>query len=123
MPEYLMKNTGGNYYTSGCNSIAAGKGIDGSKALKREMGSDSQLKPTSLNKGNNLLTVESNTAYLVKFSYYVEKKGAELTASLFTAGSGGHWSGTRKEWPVSGVNVDMSTTGTWQTMEFIAMTG
>ena len=123
MPEYLMKNTGGKYYTSGCYSIADGKGIDGSKALKREMGSDSQLKPTSLNKGNNLLTVESNTAYLVKFSYYVEKKGAELTASLFTAGSGGHWSGTRKEWPEGGVNVDMSTTGTWQTMEFIAMTG
>lgn len=121
MPADLMKNFGSTYHTSGCYSLAPGKGINGSVALKRQITGDEALKPTALNRGNNLLTFDSNTAYKIKFSYFIEKAGSELKTSIVTGGES-HWSG-RQEWPKGGTAVNLGTVGSWQTMEYIVMTG
>ena len=121
MPEDLMKNYGSTFHTSACYSLAKGKGLNGSTALKREISGDDGLKPTAMNRGDKLLTLDSNTAYKVKFSYFIEKAGPELKTSIVTGGNS-HWFG-RQEWPAGGTTVNQNVVGSWQTMEYIIMTG
>lgn len=122
MPDRLFNPANSIWTTSSCYTIVAGKGVDGSKALRRQLTDGSAgAKPTALNYGQDNMLLESNTVYKVTFSYFIETAGGDLSVSMMAGGANGSWSGSRVFF---GENIFLEkTTGKWLEKTFYFATG